>query len=41
MNDAFANLLGALEVVGKTDQEMHAKYKVATNGLIDRMKAEL
>ncbi|MEK3824448.1 DUF3102 domain-containing protein [Paenibacillus sp. FSL K6-1558] len=41
LNDAFANLLGALEVVGKTDQEMHAKYKVATNGLIDRMKAEL
>ncbi|MET3937208.1 putative nucleic acid-binding Zn-ribbon protein [Paenibacillus sp. PvP094] len=41
LNDAFANLLGALEIVGKTDEELHAKYKAATNGLIDRMKAEL
>lgn len=41
LNDAFANLLGALEIVGKTDEELHAKYKTATNGLIDRMKAEL
>lgn len=41
LNDAFANLLGALEIVGKTDDELHTKYKAATNGLIDRMKAEL
>ncbi|NUU77984.1 DUF3102 domain-containing protein [Paenibacillus xylanilyticus] len=41
LNDAFANLLSALEIVGKTDEELHAKYKAATNGLIDRMKAEL
>ncbi|MEK4113248.1 DUF3102 domain-containing protein [Paenibacillus sp. FSL M7-1414] len=41
LNDAFANLLGALEIVGKTDEELHTKYKAATNGLIDRMKAEL
>lgn len=41
LNDAFANLLGALEIVGKTDEELHTKYRAATNGLIDRMKAEL
>ncbi|MDM5278820.1 DUF3102 domain-containing protein [Paenibacillus silvae] len=41
LTDAFDNLLGALEIVGKTDQELHAKYKTATNVLIDRMKAEL
>ncbi|WJH28430.1 DUF3102 domain-containing protein [Paenibacillus sp. CC-CFT742] len=41
LNDAFANLLGALEIVGRTDDELHTKYKAATNGLIDRMKAEL
>ncbi|MBE7682045.1 DUF3102 domain-containing protein [Paenibacillus sp. P13VS] len=41
LNDAFANLLSALEIVGKTDEELHAKYKTATNGLIERMKAEL
>ncbi|MBM6385657.1 MAG: DUF3102 domain-containing protein [Paenibacillus sp.] len=41
LNDAFANLLSALEIVGKTDEELHTKYLVATNGLIDRMKAEL
>lgn len=41
LSDAFANLLGALEVVGKSDAELHTKYKTATIGLIDRMKAEL
>ncbi|WP_128102806.1 DUF3102 domain-containing protein [Paenibacillus sp. DCT19] len=41
LTDAFNNMLGALDVVGKTDEELHTKYKDATMALIDRMKATL
>lgn len=41
LTDVFGNLLNALDIVGKSDPDLHAKYKEAVNGMIDRMKAEL
>ncbi|WP_336761775.1 DUF3102 domain-containing protein [Paenibacillus sp. USHLN196] len=41
LSDAFDNLLKSLEVVEKTDSEMHVKYKGAVTGLIGRMNEHL
>lgn len=41
LSDAFDNLLNSLEVVEKSDTELHGKYKTAVNGLISRMAEHL
>lgn len=41
LSDAFDNLLNALDVVEKSDAELHVKYKTAVNGLISRMAEHL
>lgn len=41
LSDAFDNLLKSLEVVEKTDSELHVKYKGAVTGLIGRMSEHL
>lgn len=41
LSDAFDNLLKSLEVVEKTDSELHVKYKGAVTGLIGRMNEHL
>lgn len=41
LTDSFSNVLSALEVVGKSDTDLHEKYKSAVSKLIGRMSAEL
>ncbi|QLG39377.1 DUF3102 domain-containing protein [Paenibacillus sp. E222] len=41
LGDAFDNLLNALDVVQKTDADMHEKYKGAVKKLIARMDEQL
>lgn len=41
LTDSFANVLSALEVVGKSDTDLQEKYKSAVSKLIGRMSEEL
>ncbi|MRN51965.1 DUF3102 domain-containing protein [Paenibacillus monticola] len=41
LNDSFNNVLTAIDVVGKSDPEMGAKYKEAIGKLLERMKGTL